>query len=73
MTRPTIRIMVVEDLGYCCPYSFFSLYRQTALIAARLGVTTRAVKYHKQMLRSGQYVCEGKANCLKGKCRAKRF
>ena len=63
MTRLTVRSLIVEDLGYCCPYFFFRHYKQTALIAARLGVTERAVRYAKAEAKS-QCVCEGKGNCL---------
>lgn len=67
MTRLTVKMMIEEDLGYCCEWAFFNLYRRTALIAARLGVTTRAVEYHKAAARDGCLVCGGKANCLKTK------
>ena len=65
--RLTIHSMIVDDLGYCCEAQFFRLYKQTALVAARLGVTTRAVKYHKARVVSGECTCENKANCMKGK------
>lgn len=68
MTRPpTIHSMITEDLGYCCEQQFFRLYKQTSLIAARLGVTTRAVKYHKSAALANPCQCEGAANCMKGK------
>lgn len=65
MTRPTIHSLIVDDLGYCCEFFFFSRYKQTAVIAARLGVTTRAVKYHKAAVRDGCEKCPGAANCMK--------
>lgn len=67
MTRLTIKMMIEEDLGYCCEWAFFDLFKRTALIAARLGVTTRAVKYHKAAVREGCKTCEGKPNCLKAR------
>jgi hypothetical protein len=63
MPRLTIRLMIVEDLGYCCPYFFFSHFRRTPLIAARLGVTPRAVRY----ARADCGTCEGKEGCLRKK------
>ncbi len=62
MTRPTVKKLIEEDLGYCCEWFFFQLYRRTAVVADRLGVTTRAVKYHKAACRNGK--CSGKPNCL---------
>jgi len=67
MTRPTINSMITEDLGYCCEYFFFSLYRQTSLIAARLGVSPRTIRYHKAASKRGQVVCEKKDCCMKKK------
>lgn len=64
MTRPTIRSMIVEDLGYCCPWFFFAHYRQTSLIAARLGVTPRAVRYAKAAARSQPRDCEHQKVCM---------
>ena len=52
MNRPTIASLV-RELGYCCEARFFSLYRQTGLIAARLGVSDRAVRYRKAMFKAG--------------------
>lgn len=69
MTRHTIRSMIQEDLGYCCLKFFFTTYKSTALVAARLGVTTRAVKYAKADVREGREACLDKPNCMAGlKC-----
>lgn len=64
MARLTIPIMIVQDMGYCCPFFFFSHYRRTALIAARLGVSDRAVRYHKEELDAGRMVCAKAPGCL---------
>jgi len=64
MTRPTIRLLVTQDLGYCCPWFFFTHFRQTGLIAARLGVSERAVRYAKEAVDDGRTTCEGCPNCL---------
>lgn len=45
--RPTVKSMITEDLGYCCTWFFFTRFRQTGLIAARLGVTPQAVRQNK--------------------------
>lgn len=63
MTRPTVRSMILEDLGYCCLWFFFDRYKKTALIAARLGVSERAVRY----TREGCGGCAGNPNCLRKK------
>lgn len=56
--------MITESLGYCCEWAFFCYHKKTAVIAARLGVTTRAVQKHKAATREcGQ--CEHRAKCLK--------
>lgn len=60
MTRPTIIGLITQDLGYCCPWFFFSRFRKTALIAARLGFTQRAIR----ACRSTCGGCQGKPECL---------
>lgn len=67
MTRPTVRLLVTQDLGYCCEWFFFTHYRQTALIAARLGVTERAVRYAKARVDSGEVKCGGCDSCMHAK------
>jgi hypothetical protein len=71
MAKITIVALITEPppsgLGYCCPWVFFRKFKQTALIAARLGVSTRAVRYHKELWRAKCYGCEGRPNCMKGK------
>lgn len=56
--------MIVDDLGYCCPWFFFVHYRQTALIAARLGVTPRAVRYAKAKILSQPHGCADRKTCM---------
>lgn len=48
MKPPTIRSLICEGLGYCCPALFFHLYPSSSLVARRLGVTVRAVNYAKK-------------------------
>lgn len=65
MTRITIKHLVVEELGYCCEWAFFSLFRQTTKISERLGVSRQAIKKRKALRREGCIKCEGKPNCLR--------
>lgn len=64
MTRPTVKSMITQDLGYCCPWFFFTHYRQTGLIAARLGVTPQAIRYAKAEALSRPCNCEGRETCM---------
>ena len=65
MPAPTIASMITEDLGYCCVTFFFSRYKKTALVAARLGVSARAVRYAREADRLHPCVCEGREACMK--------
>lgn len=65
--RQTVELLICEGLGYCCEYAFFKLYRRTSLIADRLGVTPRAVRYHKAQFDNKELTCKGREKCLKGK------
>ena len=67
MTRPTVKSLITQDLGYCCQWFFFKHYRNTALIAARLGVTQRAVQLAKADVKNGFCQCEGRPGCLNNK------
>lgn len=67
-TRPnSVSYLITQGLGYCCEYAFFSRYKNTEMIAARLGVTPRAVNLHKAMVRDGKLLCEGASRCLAAK------
>jgi len=64
--RATFARLVCDGLGYCCPYGFFRFgSRRTGAIAARLGLSDRAIRYQKATFRAGNMVCAGNANCLK--------
>ena len=54
-----------SGLGYCCQWVFFYRYGRTALIAARLGVAPRSVRYYRARFRAGEMACEGKDCCMK--------
>lgn len=61
MPRLTIKSMILQDLGYCCLWFFFSRHKKTALIADRLGVSDRAVRY----TRDGCGGCANETKCLR--------
>lgn len=54
-------------MRYCCLYAFFRLHKRTGAIASHLGVSDRAIRYCKAKFRNGDYECEGRATCLKGR------
>jgi len=56
--------LITDGLGYCCEYIFFHYYKDTSMIAARLGVTTRAIRKHKAAFAAGELRCENCKNCL---------
>ena len=57
--------LVCVGLGYCCLWMFFRLFKQTGKIAARLGISDRAVRYKKEEFRCGKMKCKGRAKCMK--------
>ena len=69
--RITIKTLVCDPkphgLGYCCEFAFFKLHRRTGMIAERLGVCSRAVRYKKAAFKEGEMSCEKAENCLKGR------
>lgn len=60
MTRPTVERMVTQDLGYCCLWFFFSRFRKTGLVAARLGVSPQAIRQNKATCGG----CKSAPNCM---------
>lgn len=71
--RPYIETLIVEGLHYCCPWAFFKIFRKTAVIAARLGVSDRTVRRAKARVDSGERKCEGCARCMKQQVRSVRL
>ena len=57
--------MLTQSLGYCCTWFFFARYGDNELIAARLGVTERAVRAHRAACRDGEHQCRECSNCMK--------
>lgn len=68
---PNIRSMIVEDLGYCCPWVFFQVFRKTSLIADRLGVSSRSIRIVKARCDNNEETCTGVARCMKAKLKIK--
>lgn len=62
--RQTVERLITEGMGYCCLWAFFRLFRQTALIASRLGVSDRAIRKHKSAFKAGCYRCQNRKGCL---------
>jgi len=61
-----IASLITDGLGYCCEAWFWARFKDvsTELIAARLGVTDRAVRKHRAAFRRGEMQCENLATCL---------
>ena len=64
--RPTVRNLIVHGLGYCCPWFFFQCFRQTQVIADRLGCHKRTVRKLKSACDNELSVCENAGKCMKG-------
>lgn len=62
--RPTIDKAIRQGLNYCCLFAFFTLHKDTAMIAARLGFGERAIRKHKAALAAGKLRCYGRPGCL---------
>jgi hypothetical protein len=61
--RPTVRGLITQDLGYCCPWAFFRLFRRSSEIALRLGFAKRTINVHRAQAEG----CEDCAGCLRKK------
>lgn len=57
---------LLSSLGYCCPRFFFQTFRRkpTWMIALRLGLDPRTIRYYRAAYRAGQLTCEGRPECL---------
>lgn len=64
--RQTVKHLVTSPngLGYCCEWFFFTHFRQTQVIASRLGVTDRAVRLAKARVDDGESTCENGPRCM---------
>lgn len=61
--------LIVDGLHYCCPWAFFSIFRDTPTIAARLGVDPSTIRRAKASFRRGEMKCEGCERCMKEQVR----
>jgi hypothetical protein len=64
MARITVRLLVTQDLKYCCLWFFLTRFRRTRLVADRLGLTDQAIRACRSRVRSGEEKCEGRENCM---------
>lgn len=65
--RITFKTLVVNGMGYCCTWAFFRVNQKVAHIAVRLGITVRAVYYHRCAFEAGTMRCENSARCMKAR------
>lgn len=65
--KPLTEQLITDGLGYCCPYAYFSLFRQTRLISARLGICRGQVKVWKARYNNGELTCQCNGKCVKDK------
>ena len=63
----TLADLITTGLGYCCEAWFWSYFKDvsTGLVAARLGVSERAVRKRRALFKQGELVCQEKTKCLK--------
>lgn len=54
---------LITSMGWCCEYAFFRCYKQTGMIAARLGADDSTVRKHKARFKCGELKCERCQNC----------
>ena len=60
--RITVKSLILNDLGYCCLWFFFSRYKGSARIAERLGVSARNVRALRASCEN--CTCEHAPKCL---------
>lgn len=63
-TRPLTERLIVDGLGYCCPWVFFKFFKRKYVIALRLGVTPRTVNNWKAKVRDGEIACTKCDKCM---------
>lgn len=69
----SIREMLTRDLGFCCPWAALEANRENSsnVLADRLGVSGRAIRYQWDKVASGETKCEHRSDCMKGKLHAR--
>lgn len=55
--RSQFEELVCDGLGYCCAYAFLRVNKRTGLIAARLGLAERTIRWWKAKFRRGELRC----------------
>ena len=68
-TKISIREMLTRDLGFCCPWAGLEANKEISsnMLAARLGVGGRAIRYQWDKVASGEIKCEHRKDCMKEK------
>lgn len=63
----TLADLITTGLGYCCEAWFWAYFKDvsTGLVAARLGVSERAVRKRRALFKQGELVCQEKTGCFK--------
>lgn len=52
----TVESYIVESLHYCCEWYFLQLYKDSELVALRLGVTTNTIRRHRLWIKQGKII-----------------
>ena len=55
--------MILQDLGYCCLWFFFTRFRKNRVVADRLGVSRQAVSVVRRDCKVCSK-CEERPNCM---------
>lgn len=55
--------LITDSLGYCCEKFFFDRYPNNELIAARLGVSERTVRRHREAAVRDEAYCKNYPKC----------
>lgn len=56
-----------QDIGYCCPYAFFTINSskrdRNKALAKKLNLSESAIEFNKRKLKNGGFKCENEPNC----------
>lgn len=57
--------LITDSLGYCCEWFFFDHYQDNELIAARLGVSERTIRRHREAAEKDVGYCNNCPKCAR--------
>ncbi len=63
--RSQFEKLVCDGMGYCCPYAFLRVNKQTGMIAQRLGMTPRTIRLWKARFKAKELTCSQFEACMK--------